>query len=170
MKESMHFCRTGILAGAALLSLVVTACGTPGTPTADTVGTSVVETAFALLTQTAAAASPTPLPPTSTPEPTATEVPSPSPTSSQPPQMPRTVNFAACWLGGPGNPYALDSNIKAGKAVEFFGQGNSPGWFVIRNPYFHRPCWILASDLKLFEGTDPSTYPVMTPGIPRMGQ
>ena len=84
--------------------------------------------------------------------------------------MPRTVTFAACYLGGPGSDYELESNINKGKGVDLLGLGNIPGWYVIRNPYFHRPCWILASDLKVFEGTDLTALPVMTPGIPLMGQ
>ena len=67
-------------------------------------------------------------------------------------------------------PSSLDSNITKGKAVDLLGIGDSPGWYVIRNPYFHRPCWILESDLKIFPGTDLTALPVMTPGIPLMGQ
>jgi hypothetical protein len=150
--------------------MLAAACSPQATPHADTVATAVAQLAFDILTQTAAAASPTPVPPTITHTATATETPTLTPTSSEPPRRPQTVNFAACWLGGPGEPNALDSNISKGKAVDLLGQGNVPGWLVIRNPYFHRPCWILQSDIKLFAGTDLDTYPVMTPGIPLMGQ
>jgi hypothetical protein len=50
------------------------------------------------------------------------------------------------------------------------GVGSIDGWYVIRDPYFHRPCWIQQADLKIFPGTDLSTYPVMTPGVPAIGQ
>lgn len=151
--------------------LIGTACQPkPASPSADTMATAVAQAAFVLLTQTAAAASPTPPPPTVTltPSPTATET--ATPTDSGPPKRPLTINFAACWLGGPGGTYKLDSNISKGKGVELLGVGNVPGWYIIRNPYFHRPCWISVNDLKIFPGTDPSTLPVMTPGIPLMGQ
>jgi hypothetical protein len=131
---------------------------------------SVAELAGTILTQTASAASPTPLPPTITPTPAASETPTAEPTSSEPPRRPQTLNFAACWLGGPGSPYTLETNINKGKAVDLLGLGDSQGWYVIRDPYFHRPCWILASDLKVYEGTDLTQFPVMTPGVPQMGQ
>ncbi len=147
-----------------------TACQSQATPLPGAMDTAVAQAASLLLTQTAAASSPTPPPPTVTltPSPTATET--VTPTLSGPPKRPQTVNFAACWLGGPGGPtYKLDSNISKGKGVELLGLGNVPGWYVIRNPYFHRPCWIAEADLKIFPGTDITTYPVMTPGIPPMG-
>ena len=151
--------------------LIGTACQSKAaTPQVDTMATAVAQAASVLLTQTAAAASPTPLPPTVTltPSPTATET--VTPTLSGPPRRPQTENFAACYLGGPGGKaYQLDSNISKGKGVELLGLGNVPGWYVIRNPYFHRPCWIAQADLKIFPGTDITTYPVMTPGIPPMG-
>ncbi|MFH1185449.1 MAG: hypothetical protein V1755_10495 [Chloroflexota bacterium] len=166
----MHVYPGKCLLSASVLVLFATACSPPATPQVDVVATAVAQAAYDLLTQTAAAASPTPFPPTFTQTPPPTETPTPTPTSSEPPRSPQTVSFAACWLGGPGSPNALDSNIKKGKAVELLGLGNTSGWYVIRNPYFHRPCWILALDLKIFPGTDLSTYPVMTPGIPLMGQ
>lgn len=156
--------------GILLLVAFTAACSPPASPQVDAVATAVAQAAFTLLTQTAAAASPTPWPPTATPAAAPTETPTQAPTSSGPARRPQTQTFAACWLGGPGSPYALDSNIKQGKGVELLGVGNAPGWYVIRNPYFHRPCWILASDLKIFEGTDLASFPVMTPGIPLMGQ
>jgi hypothetical protein len=166
----MHHIRKRGLLGTALLVVIAAACSSPATPSVDAVATAVAQAAYDLLTQTAAAATPTPLPPTATPTAPPTETPSPTATSSEPPRRPQTANFAACWLGGPGSPSALDSNINKGKAVDLLGLGNVEGWYVIRNPYFHRPCWMLASDLKIFPGTDLSALPVMTPGIPLMGQ
>ena len=155
---------------AAFFAFLAASCDPQAAPQVDAVATTVAQLAIGILTQTAAAASPTPLPPTATESPTPTEIPTLAPTSSEPPRRPQTLSFAACWLGGPGEPNALDSNINKGKAVDLLGQGNVPGWFVIRNPYFHRPCWILQTDLKIYPGMDPTTYPVMTPGIPLMGQ
>ena len=166
----MHLIRKRALLGTTLLVVIAAACSSPATPSVDAVATAVAQAAYDLLTQTAAAATPTPLPPTATPTAPPTETPSPTATSSEPPRRPQTANFAACWLGGPGSPSALDSNINKGKAVDLLGLGNVEGWYVIRNPYFHRPCWMLASDLKIFPGTDLSALPVMTPGIPLMGQ
>jgi hypothetical protein len=165
-----HPFRTRGVRVATLLVLFGAACSPSATPPVDAIATTVAQAAFDLLTQTAAAASPTPLPPISTPTALPSETPSLTPTSGEPPRRPQTVNFAACWLGGPGSPNALDSNINKGKAVDLLGLGNAGGWYVIRNPYFHRPCWMLASDLKIFPGTDLSVLPVMTPGIPLMGQ
>ena len=167
---NIRFLRYSILSIASILIFIGAACQPKAaTPQVDTLATSVAQMAASILTQTAAAASPTPPPPTITltPSPTITET--TTPTSSEPPRRPMTMAFAACYLGGPGAPYQLDSNISKGKGVEFLGVGNVTGWYIIRNPYFHRPCWIEAINLKIFPGTDLNTYPVMTPGIPPMG-
>jgi hypothetical protein len=149
--------------------LLVTACQPKATPGVDTLASTVAQAAFDLLTQTAAAVSPTPPPPTPTLTPIPTETPTSEPTSDAPPRLPQTVNFAGCWFG-PGPTFQHETNIKKGKGVELLGVGSVPGWWIIRDPYFHRPCWIQAVDLKIFPGTDTSTLPVMTPGVPGMGQ
>jgi hypothetical protein len=150
--------------------LIVTACQSKApTPSVDAMATAVAQAASVLLTQTAAAASPTPPPPTVTITPSPTETETVTPTLSGPPRLPQTVNFAGCYFG-PGPSFTLESNISKGKGVELLGVGSVPGWYIIRNPYFHRPCWISVNDLKIFPGTDPSTFPVMTPGEPLMGQ
>jgi hypothetical protein len=156
------------LASLGLISL--TACAPKPAATTDVVGTAVAQAAFDLLTQTAAAASPTPLPPTITPTQSPTPAPTLTPTSSGPPKRPQTLTFASCGLGGPEPQYAHETSISKGKGVELLGIGSIQGWYVIRDPYFHRPCWIAAADLKIFPGTDLSTYPIMTPGVPPMGQ
>ena len=125
--------------------------------------TAVAQMAIDMLSQTAAAASPTPTA-TLTPSPTETP-PAATATSEDAGRMPMTLTYAACWFG-PGPSWALESNISKGKGVELLGIGNAPGWYIIRNPYFHQPCWIQAADLKIFEGTDLTQYPVMTPGGP----
>lgn len=134
------------------------ACMPKGTPAVDTVGTAVAQAAFGLLTRTAAAASPTPLPPTVTP----TSLPTGTPTVTPPPQQPRLIQFTGCWVG-PGPDYKLVSNISLGKDVDLLGIGSVPGWYIIRNPYFNSPCWVPASAIQIFPGTDISKLPVMTP-------
>ncbi len=165
---NMRLTRSLVLAS---LGILVAACAPrAAAPSADAVATSVAEAAFALLTQTAAAASPTPHPPTATPTLSPTPPPTETPTSSGPPKRPQTVaDGVECWLGGPGAPNILETHINHGKAVDLLGLGNAPGWYVIRDPYFHRPCWILGTDLKFFQPPDPA-LPVMTPGVPGPGQ
>jgi hypothetical protein len=145
-----------------IVAILAAACATqPSAPSGDAMATAVAQAAVALLTQTAAAASPTPpATATATPNPTNTI----EPTSTVPFRNPQTVGFASCWLGGPGQNYPLDSHLNNGKAVEVVGTGSVPGWFIIRHPKFHNLCWILATELKVFPGTDFSTLPVMTPG------
>jgi hypothetical protein len=156
---------------AALGTLAAACAPRAATPSADVMATTVAQAAFDLMTQTAAAASPTPPPPTETVTPTPTVAPTETPTSAEPPRRPQTVaDGVECWLGGPGAPNTLETHINHGKAVDLLGIGNTPGWYVIRDPYFHRPCWILATDLKFFQEPDPSKYPVMTPGVPGQGQ
>jgi hypothetical protein len=151
--------------------LMTTACLPKATPSPDTVATAVAQAAADLLTRTAAASSPTPPPPTFTPTPSPTETPTATPTSSGPPKRPQTtIDYAPCWLGGPGAPWQSETMIAKGKGVELLGLGNVAGWYVIRDPYFHRPCWIQFANLKVFPGTDLSKYPVMTPGVPLAGQ
>jgi hypothetical protein len=157
-----------------ILSLVmiffIPSCGSsqPITPTADVVGTISMGLAYAMLTQTAGAVSPTPLP-TNTPPPTPTETQTPKPTWD-PNNRTVTViangssgiNQAACWFG-PGSSYNLESYIKNNKKVELLGVGSLPGWYIIRNPYFHQPCWISAAEVQIPEGMDLSAYPVISP-------
>jgi hypothetical protein len=82
-----------------------------------------------------------------------------------------TVTFASCGLGGPeSSGYAHEVNTKQGRAVDVLGRGSIDGYLVIRDWKFQRPCWIKTSDLKIFPGIDWSKYPVMTPGVPGMGQ
>lgn len=146
---------------AAMISCAVQA---PPSPTADAdfISTSVHETVYAPLTLTAAAPTLTPSP-TLPPLPTETII--PNPTSDTPIRRPFTTEFAGCWTG-PGSQYTLISNISPKKYVELIGVGDTPGWYVIRNPYFHNPCWIEAIYLKFDDRMDPSDtskYPVMTP-------
>ncbi len=134
----------------------------PATPASDEMSTAVAALAITFLTRTAAAASPTP---TITLTPPPTETPTPDVTATPEHTQPIVVNFASCFYG-PGPTYTLESNIKQGKRVELLGVGSQAGWYIIRNPYFHKPCWIAATDLKIDAGVNTAILPVMTPGAP----
>ena len=146
-----------------MLGLLVSACSPqPSTPTTDEMSTAVAALAVTFLTRTAAAASPIPTP-TQTPAPT--ETPTPDWTATPEHTQPIVVNFASCFYG-PGPNFTLESNIKKGKRVELLGVGSKDGWYIIRNPYFHKPCWIAATDLQIDPGVNTAALPVMTPGPP----
>jgi hypothetical protein len=146
-----------------VISVMIGACAPAATPTPVDIAGTAVQLAMEMQTQTAGAYSPTPLPPTVTLTPSFTETPTPAPTSSEPPKRPLTTEFTGCWTG-PGEQYTLISNIDPKKRVEVIGIGSEPGWYVIRNPYFHNPCWIEIAHLKVDPNMDFSVFPVMTPG------
>ncbi len=148
-----------------MLVLILVACA-PKAPAQATVDPNVMSTAIAqaaasILTETAAAYSPTPAE-TDTPTPSPTPEESPTPAVVGTPKPPTIGNFTGCWYG-PGPTYTLESNITKGKHVQVLGVGSVAGWFIIVNPYFHKPCWVQAADLENAP-TDLSTLPVMTPG------
>lgn len=155
--------RHRVLIGITLtIILSSTACTTKATAEpVDTAGTLAVQMASQMLTQTAAAASPTPLPATATATPAPTDTPTPEPTRGQV-KRPVIKTFTGCYYG-PGLEYGLDSNISENKKVQIVGIGNVPGWYVIINPYFHKQCWVAASDLEVDPNMDLSGLPVMTP-------
>lgn len=142
--------------------ITITACAsTPvaPTPSTDLVATAVFQQVYIPLTQTALAVSPTP---TATIPPPATETLTPEPTSDAPIKRPVVTARAGCWTG-PGPTFTLISNIDPKKYVEIIGIGSTPGWYVIRNPYFRNPCWIEAIYLRLDPRLDTSKFPLMTP-------
>jgi hypothetical protein len=133
------------------------------------IGTISMELAYTMQTQTAAAASPTPLPVTNTPFPTPTETQPPEPTWDPnnhtvivATNEAAGISKAACWFG-PGSSYNLESYITNHKEVELLGVGSVPGWYIVKNPYFHQPCWISAAEVKIPEGMGLATYPVISP-------
>jgi len=140
-----------------LLFFLGAACSPQPTPMpVDAMSTSIALGVIVAQSQTAQA-----LPPS--PTATATQTPTPLPTvTSSPTQQPVVVRLAACWFG-PGRAYRLESNIKEGEVVELLAVGTVPGWYIIRNPYFHQPCWIQAENLSLDPMFDPSPFPMMTP-------
>jgi hypothetical protein len=144
-----------------LLSMAVwiTAC----TPNAITPAVNAVDTTIAQrVAQTVDAYSPTPPPPTITQTPAFTETPIPEPTRGKPPRRPWTTQFTGCWTG-PGSSHTLISNINPREYVEIIGMGSVEGWLVIRNPYFHNPCWVLKEHVNVDPNLDLSIFPVMTP-------
>lgn len=155
---------------AALLVLGIgTACAPRGaTPSASDLATSVAVEAFAIMTQKAAAASPT-ASPTATETPLPPSTPTANSTSTPAHGNPLVVNFAGCYFG-PGPTFTLESNIAVGKRVELLGVGSQAGWYIIRNPYFHRPCWIEATNLNIDPGINTALLPIMTPGAPLPGK
>lgn len=150
------------------LSLAAACAPRPAAPSASELASTVSAAAFTLMTQTAGVASPTASPTvTVTPLPPDTPTANVSPTPAH--MNPLVLNFAGCYFG-PGPTYTLESNISKGKRVELLGVGSEPGWYIIRNPYFHRPCWIAATDLSIDPGINTAALPVMTPGAPMPGQ
>lgn len=148
-----------ISGGMLLLLVLVSACTPQATPPpVDVAATVAMRLASEMLTQTLGAASPTPLPATITPLPTETAV----PTEKKALKRTEIRAFTGCYYG-PGPEYTLDSNIDAGRRVDIVGIGNTPGWYVIVNPYFHKQCWVNANDLEIDPARDLSTLPVMTP-------
>jgi hypothetical protein len=146
------------LAGIGILMFcMIASCSPQATPPpVDSLATSIALGVIAAQSQTAQA-----LP--ATPTSTATQTPTPSPTvTSGPTQQPVVIHLAACWFG-PGRAYNLESNIEEGEIVEFLAVGTVPGWYIIRNPYFHQPCWIQAENLSLDPAFDPGQFPMMTP-------
>ena len=166
IRSKVNFKFLGITIIGFVAALLVTACTPKATPTpVDIMGTA-MQLAAVMLTQTVEAYSPTPLPPTETPTPSFTDTPiafTDTPIATEPPKRPGTTEFTGCWTG-PGPTYTLISNIDPKKYVTVIGIGSEPGWYVIRNPYFHNPCWIEIAHLKIDPNMDFSVFPVMTPG------
>jgi len=124
-------------------------------PPVDSLATKIALGVIAARSQTAQA-----LP--ASPTATETQTPTPAPAIPSATQQPVVTNFAPCWFG-PGPAYNLESNIKVGESVDLLAVGTVPGWYIIRNPYFHQPCWIQAENLNLGTDFDPSQFPMMTP-------
>ena len=153
-----------------LLITTMTSCSPaePATPTVDVIGTTAMQIANEIQTQTAGAVTPTPNPPTATETPSYTDTPPEPPTETPKPLPPVVSKFAGCYKG-PGENYTLISNIdpsirKSGKqVVTILGVGVDPSWIVIRNPYFNNPCFIRIENMEIDPQTDLAQFPVMTP-------
>jgi hypothetical protein len=151
------------------LALTLTACNLPSseaTPTPDSAATYVALTLSAIETSNASIPTAEALTDTPTPPPTETGTPTPIPT----PQNPLVLKDALCWQG-PGPVYEVVSSVKKDARVEILGRGSSGGWWIIRNPIYKDPCWLMGdvlqfdtgfnvSGLKVF---DPPPTPTLTP-------
>jgi hypothetical protein len=154
-----------LLAIAGLLGLALFACNLPraAVPTPDTSGTFAARTLSALetgdaMTQAAAFASSS-----STPVSPGTSVAGSIATASTAvPLDSVALQDALCWVG-PGDQYVVVSAIRNGMRVELLGTGSLPGWYIVRNPIYHDPCWIPAGDLKIDPGVNVSALPVFSP-------
>jgi hypothetical protein len=99
---------------------------------------------------------------TDTPLPTETPPPPATPT----PENPLVLHTTLCWVG-PGAQYDVVSALKEGERVELLGQGSIAGWWIVRNPIYHDPCWVQSQDLQIEPGYNISGlqtfYPPPTP-------
>jgi len=99
---------------------------------------------------------------TSTPAPASTNTLTPQPT----PQKPLVIKTTLCWVG-PGTQFEVVSSLKQGENVEVIGRGSIADWLIIRNPTYHDPCWVQASDLQVDASLDINSlqiyYPPPTP-------
>lgn len=145
------------------LIFLMTACAPQAnaTPTVDVVGTMAIELVFMMQTQTALAASPTPVPVIDTPIPT--ETPTLEPTKDATIDIITIIRNVECRTG-PGENYALTSNLLPSERVWLMGIGSTPGWYVIENPYFGSPCWVPEDAVELDPAMDISIFPtIMAP-------
>jgi uncharacterized protein YgiM (DUF1202 family) len=145
-------------AGAALV-LAVIACNLPtATPTPDAGATKLAATVSSL--ETSVSASQTAFP--------AVEPPTPLPANTIPPLAtataanPLVIQDALCWVG-PGSAYEVVSAVKTGTQVELVGRGSLSGWYIIKNPIYHDPCWIEAANLQIDPSYNLSGLPIINP-------
>jgi uncharacterized protein YraI len=141
-----------ILAGSLAVLLVSLACGInvdltqPPPPTDIPPATQVAQTFAAL---TAANAPGAQVGATSTPA-AAADTPTAVVFTSTP--QPTTVTSDALCYAGPGDSYEVVSAIKQGTQVKLLGKGAASGWWVLANPIYTDPCWIM----KQYVSIDPS--------------
>jgi len=151
--------RAGILITGLLLILL--ACNLPSAATPTTVNlqeTFVSGTLSALGTQAAASAPVAESSATSAIPASETRTPLPAAT----PQNPLVAKAALCWQG-PGPVYEVVSAVKQGERVVLLGRGSTNGWWVIDNPIYHDPCWVMADVLQFDTGYNLSGLKVFNP-------
>ncbi len=155
--------RLWYIIGVIALILAAMACNLPTTvATPDLAATSIAATLS--FVQTSAVISPTSsaATDTSTPTPTNSSLPAPAPT----PENPLVINDTLCWAG-PGNAYEVVSAIRKGTRVELLGRGSILGWWIVRNPIYRDPCWMVQADLQIDPAYNTSGlqifYPPPTP-------
>ncbi len=172
-----------MMAGGLILVFASLACGvnvsTGGVSTPDLVGTTVAQT-LAAFTVAASSAGPvavattlasavipsatvafTPLASSATARLTLTSIP-----TSSGPQNSLVTTSTLCWLG-PGKVYEVSSTIQKGTRVELLGRGDISGWWIVRNPKYHDPCWMPDQYLQIDSGVNVSALPIFyTPSTP----
>jgi uncharacterized protein YgiM (DUF1202 family) len=102
-----------------------------------------------------------PQPPITFPE-TPTQTPTATNTIQPAPQKPTVLKTTLCWIG-PGTEYEVVSSLKQGENVEVIGRGSIDGWLIIRNPTYHDPCWVQASDLQVDASLDVNALQIYNP-------
>jgi len=86
--------------------------------------------------------------------------------ASSGPQNSLVTGSTLCWLG-PGSVYEVSSAIQKGTRVELLGRGDISGWWVVRNPTYHDPCWLQYQYLQIDPGVNVSALPIFyTPATP----
>ncbi len=82
--------------------------------------------------------------------------------TENPSQNPLVTADSLCWAG-PGNQYEVVSAIRSGTRPELLGRATIPGWYIVRNPIYHDPCWIPAANVEISPSTDLSALPYFSP-------
>ena len=72
------------------------------------------------------------------------------------------IEATLCWRG-PGPAYEVVSALKISTRVEIIGKGSISGWWIVRNPIYHDPCWVMASAIRIDPGFDLSSLPIIFP-------
>lgn len=144
----------------ATLLLASLACNLPGQNAAPPV-TFVVATPAAATTAALPSASVAPsatVTPTHSASATAEFTTTPSSTATI--AGPVVTRAALCYVGPATKGYDVTSSIKAGTSVELLGRSPIPGWWVIRDPRYHDPCWIQSGYIQIDPSMDTSGLPV----------
>ena len=142
-----------------ILCLLTAGCNLPSAKSnVNAAATSAAATLDAL--RTAVAATLTAALPADTP--TSAPVIPPPPASTSTPQNTVVTQLALCWTG-PGNAYPVVSSVKVGVNAELIGVGSIAGWYIIKNPTYHDPCWIEGKNLKIDPNYNLSTLRIYNP-------
>ncbi len=146
-----------------VICLTLFGCNLPAsTPTTDLSGTMVASTLGALQTSVALTQTREAVPDTPTFALAVTLPPLGTTSTALPGQKPVVKTDTLCWAG-PGNQYEVISAVFTGTHVDLIGRGTISGWYIIRNPVYRDPCWILASALEIPIGTDLAGLPYFNP-------
>lgn len=124
--------------------------------TLDAIGTD------AAVAQTLTAVAPAPSTPTTQILVTLPAAPDPGASSGGGTQKPTVITSTLCWLG-PGNAYEVSSSVSSGTQVDLIGKGSIAGWWIITNPIYHDPCWLMADTLQIDPSFDTSTLKIYYP-------